>query len=128
MGSRQCQNLGTLGAPIVYHVLGQHGLSLPPIRSGRTRGGDRRESASEESGRRHELHVIPEHLWRDKRDESACCLSQQRSPCQDRCLSRDVRCLTVQMSADRWAEVPTSAESDGRVVPSLDVAKISWCA
>src|SRR6185295_15138313 len=37
-------------------------VSLPQIRSGRTGGGDRRESASEESGRRHELHVIPEHL------------------------------------------------------------------
>src|SRR5262245_5925479 len=36
-------------------------LCLPQIRSGRTRGGDRRESASEGSGRRHELHVIPEH-------------------------------------------------------------------
>ena len=37
-------------------------VSLPQIRSGRTGGGDHRESASEESGRRHELHVIPEHL------------------------------------------------------------------
>src|SRR4029453_18549020 len=36
-------------------------LSLPPIRSGRTRGGDHRESAWEESGRRHERRGIPEH-------------------------------------------------------------------
>ena len=35
-------------------------LFLPQIRSGRTRGGDRRESVSEESGQWHGLHVIPE--------------------------------------------------------------------
>src|SRR5262245_39642826 len=34
---------------------------LPQIRFGCIRGGDRRESASEESVRRHELHVIPEY-------------------------------------------------------------------
>src|SRR5262245_15570239 len=33
------------------------------------------------------------------------------------------RCLTVKMSADRWAEVRTSAKSDGRVVASLDGRK-----